>query len=162
MGRVEQSWLQQSQKSCFAKAASEDLKDPGQVSTTKLYEHSCAGDEHRKITPSNASKSPDLGTAVLSDNTLVRLTCVIWDEFELGWKQVPSERSLRGASADTAVAGWLPAEDRWTWGTSTVLKPLNTRLFRLKPAFLQAQMNPCQQPAWTGWFKSLPAENPCH
>ena len=86
-------------------AAIKDLKASGQVFTTKLYEHSCAGYEHGKITPSNASKSPDPGTTVLSENTSVRLTCVIRDGFELGWKQAPSERSPLGASADTAVVG---------------------------------------------------------
>lgn len=85
------------------------------VSTMKLSEHCCGGYQHGKITPNNASKSPDLGTTVLSDNTSAHLTCVIWNEFELGWKQDPLERSLLGASADMAVVGWLPAAARQIW-----------------------------------------------
>lgn len=97
--------FQQSLKGCFAKAASKDLEDSGHVSTMKLYERSCSGYKCGKITPSNASKSPDLGTTVLSENSFVCLACVIWDGLEPGWRQAPSERSPLDASADTAVAG---------------------------------------------------------
>lgn len=70
---------------------------------------------------------------MLSDNASVRLTCVIWDGFELGWKQAPLERSLLDASADMAVVGWLPAEARQTRDTETVLKYLVVQIETIFP-----------------------------